>query len=129
MICRDTMDHLAYQTTHQMAARFPHATPKRIKNFTISHNILITVLHLIPLVNTVYGCVMLAIQERGRRWRPISERIPKIIVYSLCIASLGILLLPLMIIGLIRNINEQRRNQDPSLTNRNVKEIHNDWLL
>lgn len=121
------MQDLAFKTRND----FLHFNNnRRRQNIAALSNFIKVILLLIPIVSTVFGIVSLTIMELQRkRGINIGNRIHSTIVLSFCIASLGILLLPLMIAGTILNLQGQARHQPPGLTNKKIKEIPPDYLL
>lgn len=121
MSIKDFSIFLRYQT-HRDYPRFGRFAAKQ----ALIYNLLSSVLVLIPIVNTVFGIVMLTMMEiRKKRGFRDPNRIPNIILVSFCITSLGFLLLPLKILGTV--INHKEHNVQ--LSSRKIKEIPPDYLL
>lgn len=129
------VQEFAFQTHHDLML----AENRRLQ--INLRNSLTSIFLLIPIVNTICGIVCLilpyiydSILKPGGIPMTDSvnkkyERIGKIVICSVCIASLGILLVPLIIAATIMKLQHQARNQAPEITNRKVTEIPPDFLL
>lgn len=103
---------------------YPHARNPKLQ--AIGYNVTKSLLLLVPIVNTIFGIVLLAITEVAKRrgFNP-PDYLYRVIIASFCITGFGILLLPLMIKGTLA----KNQGQGPGLTNRAVKQVPPDYLL
>lgn len=98
-----------------------------------SLNIFKTACHVIPIVNIVFG--ILALKERLPyicKYESKTYKVLFITAASICIAGLGIFLIPFIVAGTILKLKSQReQNTPPPLSVRQVAPIKlaPDWLL
>lgn len=130
MFVRDFLvQEFALETRHN----YPDILPTRYRiNQASFHNFLRILALVIPVANTIIGIIGLVrrdIYDRTLRinsghWPEYQDEwLSRIITCSFCIASLGLLLVPVMIAATIM------KYQDLRSQNRNVKQIGPDYLL
>lgn len=125
--CKDlimNINEFARLLSYNSSIDHPHARNPKFQ--ATLHNVAKSFILLVPIVNTIFGIVLLAMTEVAKRrgFQP-PDYLYKVIVASFCIASMGILLLPLMIKGTLA----KNQGQGPGLTNRAVKQVPPDYLL